>query len=156
WDEAGLGTPDEDMTSLAAVSRLSVPQALVMCLGFGIDSYHGVCHAHFLENVAALTRGGGFLGAFSLLPEIPEAQAFLSAVACAQARTPDRPSIVNGSIAAASKASSGTCSSPPAPRGASSSSTRSWPSTSASTCGRWPSASSTCRSSKGPPRPSRS
>jgi hypothetical protein len=100
-DEAGLGTPEEDMTSLAAASRLDVPVKVVACLGFGIDTYHGVCHAHFLENVAALTREGGFLGAFSLLPNTPEAEAFVAAVDYAQQRTPTRPSIVNGSIAAA-------------------------------------------------------
>jgi hypothetical protein len=100
-DEAGLGTPVEDMSSLAAASRLDVAEKLVLCLGFGIDTYHGICHAHFLENVAALTREGHFLGAFSLLPSMPEVEAFLSAVEFAQAYTPTRPSIVNGSIAAA-------------------------------------------------------
>jgi len=100
-DEAGLGTPEEDMASLAAASRLEVAQKLVVCLGFGIDTFHGVCHAHFLENVAALTRDGGFLGAFSVLPSMPEAQGFLAAVEYAHQHTPTRPSIVNGSIAAA-------------------------------------------------------
>ncbi|HEU5057261.1 MAG TPA: DUF1152 domain-containing protein [Kofleriaceae bacterium] len=100
-DEAGLGTPAEDMVSLAAVSGLDVAERLVVCLGFGVDTFHGVCHAHFLENVAALARAGGFLGAFSLLREMPEAQGFLDAVAFAEERTPARPSIVNGSIAAA-------------------------------------------------------
>lgn len=100
-DEAGLGTPAEDMVSLAAVSRLAIAERLVVCLGFGVDTFHGVCHAHFLENVAALARAGGFLGAFSLLREMPEADGFLAAVDFAAARTPARPSIVNGSIAAA-------------------------------------------------------
>lgn len=100
-DESGLGTPAEDMVSLAAVSGLAVPERLVVCLGFGVDTFHGVCHAHFLENVAALARAGGYLGAFSLLRAMPEAAAFLDAVAYAQERTPERPSIVNGSIAAA-------------------------------------------------------
>lgn len=100
-DESGLGTPAEDMVSLAAVSGLAVADRLVVCLGFGIDTFHGVCHAHFLENVAALVRAGGFLGAFSLLRGMPEVAAFLDAVAYAQEQTPERPSIVNGSIAAA-------------------------------------------------------
>jgi hypothetical protein len=100
-DEAGLGTPEEDMTSLAAVAQLDVPTRLLACLGFGIDAYHGVCHAHFLENVASLTSAGAFLGAFSVLPTMPEGAAFLEAIDFAQARTPSRPSIVNGSIAAA-------------------------------------------------------
>ncbi|HST83772.1 MAG TPA: DUF1152 domain-containing protein [Kineosporiaceae bacterium] len=62
-DEAGLGTPVEDITSLAAVAGLDVPIALVSCLGFGIDAYHGVVHTQVLENLAALERDGGYLGA---------------------------------------------------------------------------------------------
>jgi hypothetical protein len=100
-DEAGLGTPEEDMTSLAAVSGLDVPCRLVCCIGFGIDAHHGVCHAHFLENVAALTQQGGFLGAQALLPAMPEVKDYLSAVALAEARTKGRESIVNASLASA-------------------------------------------------------
>jgi hypothetical protein len=98
-DEAGLGTPVEDMTSLAAVAGLDVPQRLVACLGFGVDAFHGVCHAHALENIAELSAAGAFLGAFSLLPSMPEAIAYLEAVEHANRMTPRRPSIVNGSIA---------------------------------------------------------
>lgn len=100
-DEAGLGTPEEDMATLAAVAPLSVARKLALCVGFGIDAYHGVCHAQFLENVARIDRGGGYLGAFSIARGSPEGAAFLAAVADAQAATPGRPSIVNGSIAAA-------------------------------------------------------
>ncbi|HVV82639.1 MAG TPA: DUF1152 domain-containing protein [Kofleriaceae bacterium] len=100
-DEAGLGTPEEDMTSLAAVHALAVPVKLVCCIGFGVDAHHGVCHAHFLENVAALDRDGAYLGAVSVPHDSIEGAAFLEAVADAAARTPGRPSIVNGSIAAA-------------------------------------------------------
>lgn len=100
-DEAGLGTPQEDMASLAAVSRLQLRHKVVACIGFGIDAHHGVCHAHFLENVAALTRQGAFLGAFSVLPSMPEARFLIDAVEYAHARTPGRVSIVNGSITAA-------------------------------------------------------
>lgn len=102
-DEAGLGTPSEDMCSLAALAPLNVAQKFVLCLGFGIDAYHGVCHAHFLENVAALTKQGAFLGAFSVLPSMPEGAAFVDAVQFANARTARSPSIVNGSIAEAVK-----------------------------------------------------
>ena len=59
-DEAGPCTPAEDMTSLATVSKLSGVEAFVASLGFGIDTYHGVCHAHGLENIAALERDGGY------------------------------------------------------------------------------------------------
>jgi hypothetical protein len=100
-DEAGLGTPEEDMTSLAAVSKLADVEAFVTSIGFGIDTYHGVCHAHVLENIAAIERAGGYLGAFSVTAAMPEGRAYLSAVSRAQSMTPGRPSIVNGSIAAA-------------------------------------------------------
>ena len=100
-DEAGLGTPEEDMTSLAAVSKLSGVEAFVASIGFGIDTYHGVCHAHVLENIAALKRDGGYLGAFSVTAAMPEGRAYVSAVSHAQKATTGRPSIVNGSIAAA-------------------------------------------------------
>ncbi|MBI2378616.1 MAG: DUF1152 domain-containing protein [Deltaproteobacteria bacterium] len=100
-DEAGLGTPAEDMTSLAAVGQLDGLTRVVCCLGFGIDAFHGVCHAHFLENTAALAARGGFLGAVSLTNEMPEAQAFIQAVELAHQRMPGRQSIVNGSIASA-------------------------------------------------------
>jgi len=100
-DEAGLGTPQEDMVSLAAVAALDVPTKLLACLGFGVDSFHGVCHAHFLENVATLERDGGYLGAFSVPRSSSEGTRFLDAVALAGRLTPQRPSIVNESIAAA-------------------------------------------------------
>ena len=100
-DEAGLGTPQEDMASLAATAAVDVPVRLVACIGFGVDTYHGVCHAHFLENVAALDKDDAYLGAFSVPRTTAEGAAYLDAVAHAQAATPGRPSIVNGSIAAA-------------------------------------------------------
>ena len=59
-DEAGLGTPEEDIVSIAAVDALSVPQKYLVCLGFGVDSFHGVCHAHAFEAIAELTQQGGF------------------------------------------------------------------------------------------------
>jgi len=100
-DEAGLGTPEEDMASLVAVAGLDVPLRLVVCAGFGIDSYHGVCHAHVLENIAALDRDGAYLGALSIPARSEEGEAYLDAVSHAQEHTPYHPSIVNGQIAAA-------------------------------------------------------
>ncbi len=100
-DEAGLGTPAEDMTSLAAVRAVDVPTKLIACLGFGIDAFHGVCHAHFLENVAALDQAGGYLGAHSLHLSSPEVSQFRDVVEYAHARMPERQSIVNGSIVSA-------------------------------------------------------
>lgn len=100
-DEAGLGTPAEDMTSLAAVHGIDVPTKLVTCLGFGIDAFHGVCHAHFLENVAALEQCGGWLGAHSLHLATPDVASFRDAVEFAHSHMPAHQSIVNGSIVSA-------------------------------------------------------
>ncbi|QTE02752.1 DUF1152 domain-containing protein [Streptomyces cyanogenus] len=101
-DEHGLGTPEEDMASLAAVAGLTeVPHRLVACLGFGVDAHHGVNHSLVLENLAALDRAGGYLGAFSIPRESPEGVAYLDAVDHAQRCHESRPSIVHGSVAAA-------------------------------------------------------
>ncbi|WP_330336285.1 DUF1152 domain-containing protein [Streptomyces sp. NBC_00557] len=101
-DEHGLGTPEEDMASLAAVAGLAeVPHRLVACLGFGVDAYHGVNHSLALENLAALDRAGGYLGAFSLPRDSAEGAAYLDAVAHAQRCHAGHPSIVHGSVAAA-------------------------------------------------------
>ncbi|MFI5842159.1 DUF1152 domain-containing protein [Catenuloplanes sp. NPDC051500] len=100
-DENGLGTPVEDVTSLAAVAGLDVPVKLVTCLGFGIDAHDGVSHVQVLENIAALDRDGGYLGALSIPGTSREATLYREAVADAAAATPQRPSIVQGQIAAA-------------------------------------------------------
>jgi hypothetical protein len=100
-DEAGLGTPAEDMMSLAAVAGLDVPTRIVTCVGFGIDAFHGICHANWLENVAALTESGGFLGAAALLHNMPEVKMYVDAVRTAASRHQQRESIVNASIVSA-------------------------------------------------------
>ncbi len=46
-DEAGLGTPQEDAASLFAANAVKgVARKFLVSLGFGIDAFHGVCHAH--------------------------------------------------------------------------------------------------------------
>lgn len=98
--EAGLGTPHEDAATLIALHGLSTPSFLT-CLGFGVDAFHGVCHAHFLENTAAMAKSGAFLGVASLLPQMEEAIAYAELVRFSTERTPNHPSIVNESIVAA-------------------------------------------------------
>jgi hypothetical protein len=100
-DEAGLGTPAEDMTSLAAVDDIDVPNKLFASIGFGVDTFHGVCHAHVLETIAALTKSGAYLGAFSMLPNMQEFVLFKSAVDAAHASMRGRESIVSSSIVSA-------------------------------------------------------
>jgi hypothetical protein len=100
-DEAGLGTPHEDLASIAAVIDLPVSVKLLVCLGFGIDAFHGVCHTDFLEAVADLTRSGDYLGAFSLLPDMPEARLYREAAEFVFSCMPHHPSIVTSSILSA-------------------------------------------------------
>jgi hypothetical protein len=100
-DEEELGTPHEDIASIAAVDQLAVPTRLLVCLGFGIDTFHGVCHAHFLEAVAEITRAGGFLGAWSLAREMPEVLLYQEAARAVFDTMPDAASIVNTSILSA-------------------------------------------------------
>ncbi|MEU9352576.1 DUF1152 domain-containing protein [Streptomyces griseoloalbus] len=107
-DEAGLGTPEEDLTSVAALAALDgIPNRFVVSVGFGVDAYHGVNHVQVLENIAALERDGAYLGAFSIPRATREGALYLDAVAHAQRHTPEHPSIVNGSIAAAVRGSFG-------------------------------------------------
>jgi hypothetical protein len=100
-DEAGLGTPHEDIASIAAVDELEVERKLLVCLGFGIDHYHGICHAHFLEGVAELIRAGGYLGSFALVEEMPEVKQYRAATEAVFRQMPHHISIVSSSVLSA-------------------------------------------------------
>lgn len=100
-DEAGLGTPEEDVASIAAVHALDVPLKHLVCIGFGIDAFHGVCHAHVLEAIAALARTGDYLGAWSLLAGTPEVERYRDAVQYVFGGPGRQPSVVNASIISA-------------------------------------------------------
>ena len=101
-DEAGLATPEGDAVSLLAAHALpNIQQKLLVCLGFGIDAHGGVCHAHFLENVAALSRDDAYIGAWSLAHDSDEFRFYRDACEFTFARLPQQPSIVNTSIIAA-------------------------------------------------------
>lgn len=100
-DEVGLGTPEEDIASIAVVDQLDVPGKYLVCLGFGVDAFHGVCHAHSLEAIAELTRLGGFLGSLSLTAEMPEVRRYVEATEAVFQAMPSDPSIVTASILSA-------------------------------------------------------
>lgn len=98
-DEAGLGTPEEDIASLIGAGETQgVARKLLVSIGFGVDTFHGVCHAHFLENVARLIGEDGYLGAWSLMKDSEEFRLYQQAYAYVESRMPRRPSIVNTSI----------------------------------------------------------
>lgn len=100
-DEAGLGTPEEDAASIAAVHALDVPLKHLVCIGFGIDAFHGVRHSQVLEAVAALSSTGDYLGAWSLLGGMPEVRRYREAVDYAFGGPSRQPSVVNASIVSA-------------------------------------------------------
>jgi hypothetical protein len=100
-DEQELGTPEEDIVSIAATCQLPIKRKLFACLGFGVDSYHGVAHDFVLEAVAALSREGGYLGAFALTPDMPVVHQYRRALEYVLERTPGYESIVCTSIMAA-------------------------------------------------------
>ena len=97
-DEITLSTPNEEAVSIAAVDQLAVPYKYLACLGFGIDD---VCHAHFLEAVAAITKAGGFLGAWTLTKEMPEVQLYREATEAVFEAMPESPSVISASILSA-------------------------------------------------------
>jgi hypothetical protein len=107
-DEAGLATPEGDSVSLLAVNDLkNIAQKFLVCIGFGIDSHHGICHAHFLENTAALSREDSCLGVWSLMHDSEEFQLYQEACEFTFERLPQQLSIVNTSIIAAVSGSFG-------------------------------------------------
>jgi hypothetical protein len=101
-DEASLGTPEEDFASLAAAQSVSgVDKKRLISIGFGVDSFHGVSHALVLENISALIRDGGFLGAWSLRPDDEDFLRYRDAYAYSQSGSAAQASIVNASILSA-------------------------------------------------------
>ncbi|HEY1111574.1 MAG TPA: DUF1152 domain-containing protein [Opitutaceae bacterium] len=106
-DESGLGTPAEDIASLAAVAGLPVGRKFVVCTAFGVDAYHGVAHADFLAAAGTLMRRRAFHGLLSLLPTMEAAEQFRSAVEFAHAAHPAQPSVVCLSMLKALQGASG-------------------------------------------------
>jgi hypothetical protein len=100
-DEIGLGTPQEDISSIVAVNELPIERKMLACLGFGVDHFHGVCHAHFLEAVAEITRNQGYLGMFSLVEQMQEVQMYKLATESVFKSMPQQISIVSSSIISA-------------------------------------------------------
>ncbi len=78
-DESAPGTLLEDAITLAAVRDLDLPVKLLACLGFGTEVEEGVNHYLALENIAALTKRGGFLGSCALAPQMPAFQQYEAA-----------------------------------------------------------------------------
>lgn len=76
-DEQHIGTPLEDMSTIAAVLQCEFEREYIVCLGFSAE--RDVSHGHALETIAALIESGAFLGGLSLTNEMPEVQRFIEA-----------------------------------------------------------------------------
>ncbi len=100
-DEEGLGTPQEDSCSMAAVYQSEAASKYLLSIGFGVDHFHGVSHFRFLENVAAIAKDGGYLGLFQVTKEMEEGRMYQEAVSYANQKMKGMESIVSNSIISA-------------------------------------------------------
>lgn len=78
-DETSLGTPSEDLASLAAVTSLAIPTAIA-CVGLSAELRDGIAHAQVFERFAELARANAYWGASALVPGTPACDAYLAAV----------------------------------------------------------------------------
>jgi hypothetical protein len=100
-NEDGLGTPQEDIASITAVNELEIERKMLVCLGFGVDHFHGVSNDLSLKAIADLTNAKGFLGMFSLLNDMLEVKKYREATEYVFEKMPDNISIVSSSILSA-------------------------------------------------------
>lgn len=99
-DETEKGTLIEDAISLCAVNELNhIKNRYVVCLGLGAEQ--DITYAHIFENIAGITKDGGFLGVCSLVPSMPVYQDFEDAVLYVQNKPYQDPSVINSSIISA-------------------------------------------------------
>jgi hypothetical protein len=79
-DETSLGTPAEDLASLAAATAVpDVPIALA-CVGLSAELRDGIAHAQVFERMAELARADAYLGASALVPGTAACDAYVRAV----------------------------------------------------------------------------
>jgi len=99
-DEEQTATLIEDATSLFVVNELNdIPVRTVGCIGFGAEL--DLTYPQIFENIAALTKAGGFIGSCSLSPQMMAYQAYEEAVLFVQSQPIQAPSVINSSIISA-------------------------------------------------------
>ena len=70
-NECGVGTVEEDYNSIFAlesIKSVDVKNKFLICLGMGVDRYHGVSDVSTLRAIAELTRSKSYLGCIQCLP----------------------------------------------------------------------------------------
>lgn len=101
-DEEMVGTVLEDYVSLAAVDMLTdIPLRILASIGMGIEG--DVSCSCVLENIAALTGDGGFLGCSSLIHNYNALRQYEEAVLYAHQQPGQQPSVINASIISAER-----------------------------------------------------
>lgn len=79
-DETSLGTPAEDLTSLAAVTAVPRVPIVLACVGMSSELRDGIAHAQVFERMAELARANAYLGAAALVPGLAACDAYVRAV----------------------------------------------------------------------------
>lgn len=87
-NEASIGTPVEDLCSLAALHAVEVPRKLVASIGFGSELRDGIRHAQVLERMSELTAAGAFCGTAALCGDTDAGRAYRSALDFVRAQQP--------------------------------------------------------------------
>jgi hypothetical protein len=99
-DESKTGTLVEDTVSLVAANELkNLASRTVACLGMGAEL--DIDYGAVFENIAALTRLGGFLGACALTPGMEAYKIYEQTVLFAQAQDSQDSSVINSSVISA-------------------------------------------------------
>jgi hypothetical protein len=79
-DETSLGTPAEDLVSVAAVHQLQGPTKFLACVGLGAEMRDGISHAQVFDRIADLARRNAYLGATALLQQTKSGSLYREAV----------------------------------------------------------------------------
>jgi hypothetical protein len=79
-DEVSLGTPSEDLASLAAATALPALPIAIACVGLSAELRDGIAHAQVFERMAELARLDAYLGAAALVPRTAACDAYMRAV----------------------------------------------------------------------------
>lgn len=75
--EPHLGTPLQDMMSLAAIEKLRVPHKVLICFGLGLEP---IGEVNFFHNLSVLQADKAFLGSSCLVAHTPLADHYSGAV----------------------------------------------------------------------------
>lgn len=79
-DESALGTPAEDLATLAAIRGLPPAIKILAGVALGAEVRDGICHAQVFERFGELSRRGAFLGSASWTSQIAAVERYCAAV----------------------------------------------------------------------------